>query len=77
MMRFSIVPDIVFLQLGENDMSVNTDSRKLAVNILAIAQYLHDGVGVKLVIIRLIQAANPPHAVCFLQEFQRYGLGDK
>ena len=50
-MHFSIVPDIVFLQLGENDIAVHIDSRKLAVDILAIAQYLHDGIGVKLVII--------------------------
>jgi hypothetical protein len=50
-MHFSIVPDIVFLPLGENDILVNTDSRKLCIYILAIAQYLHDGVGVKLMII--------------------------
>ncbi|XP_056020884.1 uncharacterized protein LOC125676148 [Ostrea edulis] len=48
---FDIVPDIVFLQIGENDIAATTNSKKLAEDIISIAQYLCDGVGVRLVII--------------------------
>ena len=50
-MRFDIVPDIVFLQIGENDVVAATNSEKLAEDIISLAQYLRDGVGVRLVII--------------------------
>ena len=49
LMRFDIVPDIVFLQVGENDVVAATNSNKLAEDIISLAQYLWDGVGVKLV----------------------------
>ncbi|XP_061187523.1 uncharacterized protein LOC133195650 [Saccostrea echinata] len=48
---FDTVPDVVFLQIGENDISTSTNSRKLAMDIISVAQYLRDGVGVKLIII--------------------------
>lgn len=51
LMRFDIVPDIVFLQIGENDVVAATNSEKLAEDIISLAQYLRDGVGVRLVII--------------------------
>lgn len=51
LMRFDIVPDTVFLQVGENDFVAATNSNKLAEDIISLAQYLWDGVGVKLVII--------------------------
>jgi hypothetical protein len=48
---FNIIPDIVFLQIGENDISTSTNSRKLAEDILSVAQYLRHGVGVGLIIV--------------------------
>ncbi|XP_061171682.1 uncharacterized protein LOC133181159 [Saccostrea echinata] len=48
---FDTVPDVVFLQIGENDISTSTNSRNLAMDIISVAQYLRDGVGVKLIII--------------------------
>ncbi|XP_062600577.1 uncharacterized protein LOC134262209 [Saccostrea cucullata] len=44
-------PDVVFLQVGENDISEFTCSGKLARDLVSVATYLRDGVGVKVVII--------------------------
>jgi hypothetical protein len=51
MLCFPTVPDIVFLRIGENDITAATDSNRLATDILSIWQYFRDGVGVRLVII--------------------------
>ena len=44
-------PDICFLQIGENDITKDLNPQKLAMDIVAVARYLHDGVGVKRVLI--------------------------
>nr|XP_034307428.1 uncharacterized protein LOC117680629 isoform X4 [Crassostrea gigas] len=50
-LHFDSIPDVVFLQIGENDICENTNSEKLARDIISVGQYLRDGVGVKVVII--------------------------
>ncbi|XP_061166353.1 uncharacterized protein LOC133175268 [Saccostrea echinata] len=44
-------PDIMFLQVGENDISDLTCCEKLNGDLISVAAYLRDGVGVKMVII--------------------------
>uniref|UniRef100_A0A8W8LX68 SGNH hydrolase-type esterase domain-containing protein n=1 Tax=Magallana gigas TaxID=29159 RepID=A0A8W8LX68_MAGGI len=46
-LHFDSIPDVVFLQIGENDICENTNSEKLARDIISVGQYLRDGVGVK------------------------------
>ncbi|KAK3108363.1 hypothetical protein FSP39_006411 [Pinctada imbricata] len=50
-LRFVSSPDICFLQLGENDIQSNSVPLKIATDIIAIANFLHDGVGVKIVLV--------------------------
>ena len=64
LMRFDIVPDIVFLQVGENDVVAATNSNKLAEDIISLAQYLWDGVGS---LISQYWPVASPHAVCVMQ----------
>ena len=56
---FDSTPDVVFLQIGGNDIRRNTDPNRLASYILSIGEYLVLGLGVQLVIIR-----RAPHATC-------------
>lgn len=48
---FDLIFDVVFLQIGENDICENINSEKLVRDIIFVGQYLRDGVGVKVVII--------------------------
>lgn len=62
-LRFDSTPEICFLQLGENDVKVNSVPLKIATDLVAIANFLHDGVGVKLVLIgQLLRRL--PYASC-------------
>lgn len=47
---FTSAPDIVFIQLGGNDLS-NSTANIVANNIIGFANYLHYGLHVKLIII--------------------------
>ncbi|XP_061191474.1 uncharacterized protein LOC133199635 [Saccostrea echinata] len=61
--HFISPPDIIFLQVGENDISDLTCCEKLAGDLISVAAYLRDGVGVKMVIIgQLIRRL--PFAAC-------------
>lgn len=61
--HFHVVPDVVFLQVGGNDISNSTNCDQLARNIVSLAEYLVLGVGVRLVYIgQLIRRL--PFAVC-------------
>ena len=50
-LEFESTPDVVFLQIGGNDIRRNTDPKRLASSILSIGEYLVHGLGVQLVII--------------------------
>nr|XP_034303513.1 uncharacterized protein LOC117681758 [Crassostrea gigas] len=67
-LNFDSIPDVVFLQIGENDICGSTNSEKLARDI--VGQYLRDGVGVKVVIIgqliRRMQFASCQHFNVFV-----------
>ena len=49
-LSFDIRPDVCFLQIGENDIC-SGDEHFIARNILSLASYLHEGIGISLVII--------------------------
>ncbi|KAK3106364.1 hypothetical protein FSP39_018560 [Pinctada imbricata] len=61
--HFDVVPDVVFLQVGGNDISAHTNCTQLARDIVSLAKYLVLGVGVRLVYIgQLIRRL--PFTVC-------------
>ena len=61
--HFVSPPDIIFLQVGENDICDLTSCEKLANDLISVAAYLRDGVGAKIVIIgQLIRRL--PFAAC-------------
>ena len=49
-LSFDIRPDLCFLQIGENDI-LSGDEQSIARNILSLASYLHEGMGISHVII--------------------------
>ena len=51
LLHFDVVPDVVFIQIGGNDIAASTNCDQLAKNIVSLAEYLVQGVGVRLVYI--------------------------
>lgn len=61
--HFVNVPDICFLQIGENDIVAESKASKIAQDIFSLANYLHEGVGIQKVIIgQLLRRL--PYAAC-------------
>lgn len=61
--HFSRCPDIVFIQIGGNDLVCDTPNiPKLTQDIISYASYLKDGCGVKRVIIGQILRRDPPRS---------------
>ena len=58
LIRFSVAPDIVFIQLGGNDVGKQTNS-KLVNNLMSLSDYLVEGVGVKCVVIGQLLRRSP------------------
>jgi len=46
-----VIPDIMFLRISENDIMPNTDSVRLANDILSAASYLIKGVDINCVVV--------------------------
>ena len=50
LLEFSATPDVCFLQIGENDISSRDDAH-IVRDILSLASYMHEGLGIRSVII--------------------------
>lgn len=57
-LNFSSVPHMCFIQIGENDIS-RYDCTTLARDILSLAVYLHEGLGISIVIIGQLLRRQP------------------
>ena len=57
-LSFDIRPDLCFLQIGENDI-FSSDEQSIARNILSLASYLHEGMGISYVIIGQLFCRQP------------------
>ena len=49
-LSLDILPDLCYIQIEENDF-LNRDDQFIARSILSLASYLHEGIGISLVII--------------------------
>lgn len=56
-------PDICFLQIDENDIVNGSVATKIAKDIVSLASYLHEGIGVRRVIIGQLLCRRP-YAAC-------------
>lgn len=56
-------PDICFLQIDENDIVNGSVASKIAKDIVSLASYLHEGIGVRRVIIGQLLCRRP-YAAC-------------
>ncbi|XP_062571148.1 uncharacterized protein LOC134233175 [Saccostrea cucullata] len=57
-LRFDAPPDICFIQMGSNDLSLN-NPQKVCTDLISYAQYLRDGVGIKTVIVGQLLRRQP------------------